>query len=388
MKSSATSSDMQGYADLHIHSCYAMASSRQMLPKNILVACRVKGISILGSGDALHPAWEAAWAPFLENDYGITVVPTAEVEDRARVHHLMIGEDFEVFNALREALAPQSRDVHSAGRPHVKLWGEEIARLTHAAGGLIGPAHAFTPWTSLYAAYSSLQECYGTERVDLLELGLSADSSYGEAIPDLYEVPFLTNSDAHSPDSERIGREYSVLDCTRPDARSVVSAVRDGRILSNVGFFPEEGKYNRTACTRCFHQFSYDDAVKYRWRCPDDRGLIKKGVRDRARELASGAVRPRPPYIPMVPLGTVIRYILGTSSSRTKRCQALYYQFIETFGTEIEALTMTPVEELREVDSRVADAVGALRRGEVSLCSGGGGKYGTFTLPGQSMGPV
>ena len=57
----------------------------------------------------------------------------------------------------------------------------------------------FTPWTAMFAYFGHVADCYGSEPVDFLELGLSADSSYGAAIPDLSAVPFLTNSDAHSP---------------------------------------------------------------------------------------------------------------------------------------------------------------------------------------------
>ena len=58
---------------------------------------------------------------------------------------------------------------------------------------------------------TTLDECYGGEKVDFLELGLSADNSYGAAIPDLYDVPFITNSDAHSPDPAKCGREFTRL---------------------------------------------------------------------------------------------------------------------------------------------------------------------------------
>ncbi len=181
---------MQVNADLHIHSRFSMATSKRMVPGTIIDACVTKGITVLGSGDALHPEWQLLWADYLDNNAGILIVPTAEVEDQDRIHHLIIMQDFEGFSELRSMLIPFSRDILTGGRPHVRLPGSRIAGMVHQLGGIIGPAHAFTPWTSLFSYYDQVEECYGRERVDFLELGLSADNSYGAAIPDLYKVPF------------------------------------------------------------------------------------------------------------------------------------------------------------------------------------------------------
>jgi len=370
---------MLANADLHIHSPYSMAVSPSMLPVNLLSACRKKGIHVLGSGDALHPAWQKAWEPYVENDKGIVIVPTAEVEDARRVHHLILAEDFAQFDELRERFAAHSRSLTSVGRPHVYLSGEAIARIVHEAGALIGPAHAFTPWTAMYAYFNHVADCYGSESIDFLELGLSADSSYGAGIPDLYTVPFLTNSDAHSPVPEKCGREFNRLRLESLTVKSVLSSIRKGAIEMNAGFFPEEGKYNRTACVRCFSQYSQNEAVRSKWRCPNDGGIIKKGVYDRARELSTGEARPRPPYLHIVPLGQIIQTVEGASSPYTKKCRAVYDSFITTFGNEIDLLVSTPIPEIRCVHPKVADAVDALRSGRVTLHPGGGGRYGTFS---------
>ena len=251
-------------ADLHIHSCFSMASSPKMVPENLIHNCVTKGISVLGSGDALHPEWQSMWADHLENNAGVLVIPTAEVEDQKRVHHLILMPDFEGFSQLRTMLIPFSRDILTGGRPHVHLQGSRIAEMVHSLGGMIGPAHAFTPWTSLFAYYDHINECYGGEKVDFLELGLSADTSYGEAIPDLYTIPFITNSDAHSPDPAKCGREFTRLSLNRYTTKGVLSSLKAGHIEMNVGFFPEAGKYNRTACTRCYKQYSLPEAKEFR----------------------------------------------------------------------------------------------------------------------------
>lgn len=368
-------------ADLHIHSPYSIAVSRFMQPEELIRGCVTKGITALGTGDALQPAWQKGWEPFLENDAGIVIVPQAEIEDRSRVHHLILARDLAQFDQLRDLLAGSCRSFTTSGRPHVYLSGEEIVHAAHDAGALAGPAHAFTPWTAMYAYFDSVQACYGSAPIDFLELGLSADSAYGAAIPELYGIPFLTNSDAHSPYPDKLGREFSRLSIAKPSAESVLAAVREGAVAMNAGFFPEEGKYNRTACTRCYTQYPLSNAIRYRWRCPADGGIIKKGVCDRARELAAGNLpRPRPPYLHVLPLAEIIRTMEGASSPRTKKCRAIYARFIETFKNEIAVLIDIPLPEIRDIHPGVADAIGALRDGTVTLHPGGGGKYGTFSL--------
>ncbi|MCP1714745.1 uncharacterized protein (TIGR00375 family) [Methanocalculus alkaliphilus] len=366
-------------ADLHIHSCFSMATSKDMLPDHILAGCRIKGLNAIGSGDALHPEWRRMWGD-ADNPEGIIILPTAEVEDQNRVHHLIVSEDFETFAALEETFSPYCSHIQTSGRPHLRLAGSEIARYVNEAGGVIGPAHAFTPWRSIYAAFSSLQDCYGDAKVGFLELGLSADSRDGAGISELAQIPFLTNSDAHSPHPAKLGRECTIFSLSSPTPASLLRAIQSGSIEMNIGFFPEEGKYNRTACTRCYHQYSLAEAEEYGWRCPVDKGRIKKGVRDRALELSSGEPKGRPPYLHIIPLPEIISTVLGTSSPITKRCRLLYNELIEVFDNELALLVAIPPDEIRSVHQGVGDAVAAFREGRVTLHPGGGGQYGSFSL--------
>jgi uncharacterized protein (TIGR00375 family) len=368
-------------ADLHIHSPYSIAVSRFMQPEQLIRGCVTKGIQVLGTGDALQPDWLKGWEPFYDNNAGIVIVPQGEIEDKNRVHHVVLAADPGQFDQLRDLLAGTCKSFVTAGRPHVYLSGEEIANAAHDVGALVGPAHAFTPWTAMYAYFDSVPACYGSAKIDFLELGLSADSSYGAAIPDLYDVPFLTNSDAHSPYPDKLGREFNRISLNRPGAQGVLDAICAGGIDMNAGFFPEEGKYNRTACTRCYTQYSLEDAVRHAWKCPADGGIIKKGVSDRAKELSHGSeARPRPPYVRVIPLAQIIQTMEGASSPNTKKCKTIYSRFIETFGNEIAVLIDIPLSEIRALHPKVADAVQALRSGTVVLHPGGGGKYGTFSL--------
>ncbi|MEN6341575.1 MAG: PHP-associated domain-containing protein [Methanospirillum sp.] len=352
-----------------------------MTPGGLLAASAQKGIGAIGTGDALQPEWRKAWQPHLENDLGIVVLPTVEVQAEKRVHHLAFFSDFDAVEAFGDLLAPHGRSLATEGRPHVSISGGEIVRAAHEAGGIAGPSHAFTPWTGIYAAFESVAACYGGERIDFLELGLSADSSYGAGITELYDVPFISASDAHSPELHRLGREFTRLDVGKRTPAGVLEALKRGRVVMNVGLFPEEGKYNETACMRCNHHYSLDQAEKNGWRCPDDGTSLKKGVHDRARELSDGTPRPRPPYLHLVPLALVIAEVLGLGSPMAKGVRRVHEALLAAFSTEIAVLVDRPVEEIAAVDPAVAHAIGALRAGRIVLHPGGGGCYGTFELP-------
>ena len=46
-------------ADLHIHSKYSRATSRDLEPERLSDWARRKGIGLVGTGDFTHPAWRA-----------------------------------------------------------------------------------------------------------------------------------------------------------------------------------------------------------------------------------------------------------------------------------------------------------------------------------------
>ncbi|HJJ32375.1 MAG TPA: endonuclease Q family protein [Methanocorpusculum sp.] len=366
--------------DLHIHSKFAIATSPDLSPETIVAGCNVKGIDAVATGDALHPEWRRMWQDF--GDSGdVIIVPQTEVEDERRVHHVILAESLDQFAELQELLTPFCSHLATIGRPHIYANGEKIAEIVHQVGGYIGPAHAFTPWTSLFAAYDLPSECYGEEPFDFCELGLSADSSYGAGIEEFKDIPFLTNSDAHSQYPTKLGREFNRISLPKASTKNVLEAVTKGNITLNAGFFPEEGKYNRTACVRCYTQFTYEEAAKLHWKCPHDNGAIKLGVRERALHKATIPPTKRPPYLKIIPLGEVIARVLNVSSPNTKKAKTLYGRFIEAFDNEIDVLLFRTREELSAISPSVADAVLAMREGRIILHPGGGGQYGWFEFP-------
>ncbi|MDF2957633.1 MAG: PHP family phosphoesterase with a Zn ribbon [Candidatus Alkanophagales archaeon MCA70_species_1] len=388
-------------ADLHIHSRYSAATSQRMELKTLAVEAARKGIQLLGTGDCLHPKWLSEIKELREENgifrfdeglggvaekYGTAFVLTVEVEDARRVHHLLLVPTVSKAEELFEFFSKHSKDIEEDGRPTLNLNGEEIAEVARDCEALIGPCHAFTPWTALYAYHDSLKECYGslTDYVSFVELGLSADSSYADRISELHELTFLTNSDAHSPSPIRLAREFNrfeLRDLSFEELKMAILREKGRKPVLNVGIPPEEGKYNESACIKCYKHYTLEDAVSRGWRCSCG-GRIKKGVKDRVKELADcdGTHPPhRPPYLHLIPLAEIIALALraGVSSKAVRR---VWEAFLERFGDEVRVLVDADYEELSELDEDVAAAILAFREGKIVVIPGGGGRYGVIRL--------
>lgn len=385
---------MKVNADLHLHSRYSMACSEKMELPTIAREAAKKGMELIGTGDCIHPKWLEEIKKAAISDEEIRIentffIPTTEIEDKHRVHHLLILPSISKAEELAEAMAPFG-DLAVDGRPTVKLGGQEIAEIAKDIGALIGPCHAFTPWTALYAYHDSLESCYGdlTDYISFLELGLSADSSYADRISDLHRLTFLSNSDAHSPWTNKLAREFTQFEVPEITFDGLEKAIlrKEGyKATLNVGFFPQEGKYNQSACIKCFTQYTLPEAEAHSWRCPECRGTIKKGVFDRVNELAD-LDEPRhpdhrPPYLHLIPLAEIIQMALGHASIQTKGVQTAWNALVERFGNEVEALIYADPEALTIVDRKIVNAILAFRNGDVIIHPGGGGQYGWLELP-------
>jgi len=382
-------------ADLHIHSKYSMATSPKMDLPTLATESRKKGIQLVATGDCLHPGWLAEIKK-LNEENGIfkldetNFILTTEVEDINQVHHLLIVPSISKAEELYEFMKPHSKDIDSDGRPNVRLGAQEIAEAAISAGALIGPAHAFTPWTAMYAYHNSIKECYGdmADHIYFIELGLSADTSYADRIAELQCLTFLTNSDAHSPYVNKLAREFNrfkMEDVSFDELKMAIIREKGREPVLNVGMPPEEGKYNESACIRCFKHYTIRESVMKSWKC-SCKGTIKKGVKDRVNELAAydepKYPAHRPKYVHIIPLSEIIAKALGIGPN-TKGVQAIWKALIDKYGTEISVLVDANINN-SGIDERVIRAINAFKEGKVKVCPGGGGQYGTVELPGSN----
>ena len=414
-------------ADLHIHSLHSIGVSKVMTIPMLSKGAKEKGLHLIGTGDATQPDWLDHLRKHLSLKDEVLVydsisfIPTVEIEDTESIHHVVILPDFESVELLRKSLKPFSSNLDDewGGRPRVRINGEELAGLVRDVGGMIGPAHAFTPFRSIFREnkHASLKSCYGseTEHVHFLELGLSADSTTADFISDLRPLTYITSSDAHSPSPSKLGREFVRFEMKKPTFEELKLAItrKGGRKpLLNVGLDPRLGKYFLSFCSSCrrtliiqkgtdspsFDDLNIyiscknaddkkrllDDIHKRRVKCPADGKNLRLGVQDRASAIGDGEVKTpshRPPYLHIAPLLDIVALSINVKSATSKRARSLYDSLREKFGPETLILTEAPIKDVRHYNERVAQMLDAYRRKTLGYIIGGGGRYGKLIPP-------
>lgn len=243
--------------DLHVHSKYSMATSKNMTPVTMATESQKKGLNLIATGDALHSKWLDTLTENIEEidntgiyklkDFNSEIdtkfIITTEVEDNQRIHHLILIPNIEVAWKMRQQF--EAKNMDADGRPKLRMNAEEIINIAKSYECIIGPAHIFTPWTGIYKEYDSVEECYN-QKPDFVELGLSSDTYLADTIRELKNYTFLTNSDSHSPWPHRIGREYNRMEVKNLSFENIGRSIKKGLIKENYGIHPQMGKYHET----------------------------------------------------------------------------------------------------------------------------------------------
>jgi uncharacterized protein (TIGR00375 family) len=353
-----------------------------------------KGIDLVATGDCTHPQWLKEIKKASIDDETIAIgktnfIITTEIEDSSRVHHLLLLPSISKAEELAERIGKYC-NLAADGRPTVRLNGCEIAEIAKDVEALVGPCHAFTPWTALYAYHDSLESCYGdmTGYISFLELGLSADSDYADRIEELHRLTFLSNSDAHSPWSNKLAREFnqiSVPEISFDGLRTAILREEGYGVTYNAGFYPQEGKYNESACIKCYTHYTLEQCHSLKWKCSNCGGLIKKGVKDRVNELANFDTpkhpQYRPPYVHLMPLSEIIMTALGHASINTKGVHTAWNGLMERYGNELNVLLNAEINDMEFLDGRISSAILAFREKRLIIHPGGGGQYGHIEIP-------
>lgn len=375
-------------ADLHVHSKYSMATSKNMNPQTMAAESMKKGLNLIATGDAFHSKWLEELNQQLTqiDDTGIyslngdnnstKFITTNEVEDNERIHHLLIIPSLEVAWQMRDEFTVKNMDAD--GRPKIRMSGAEIIDIARDYDCIVGPAHIFTPWTGIFKSYDSIEECYG-QKVDFVELGLSSDTILADTIEELHEYTFLTNSDSHSPWPHRMGREFNKIELKELSFENLKKAIRNNNILENYGINPKMGKYHETGCIKCYKLYDMEDALKHNMKCSCG-GQIKKGVKSRINELSTlkegQHPKNRPNYQYLLPLAELLSTLYNKGIT-TKFVQTRYDNLIHEFSNEIEVLLKTPIEKIASVDENLAPVIESYRNNDLEFISGRGGQYGS-----------
>ncbi len=405
-------------ADLHIHSRYSRATSRDGTPEHLELWGRRKGIGLLGTGDFTHPAWREELKEKLEPaEEGLyTLKKEYQLADAAalgesprflvtgeistiykknkkvrKVHSLILLPGLEAAERISRKLE-EIGNIHSDGRPILGLPCRDLLEiiLELCPEAVFVPAHIWTPHFSLFGAFSgfdTIEECFEdlTPYLHALETGLSSDPSMNWRVSALDRFQLISNSDAHSP--AKLGREANLLE-TGLSYPEVKAALETGRgLLGTIEFFPEEGKYHLDGHRKCGICLTPGETKAYQGLCPVCGKKITIGVSHRIEELSDREEGYRPenakPFESLVPLPEVIGASLGCSASSVK-AQKPYWKMLEKLGPEFEILRSLPMEEIRRVSGdRIAEGIQRLREGKVERTPGFDGEYGKIRLFGE-----
>lgn len=407
---------MKTIADLHIHSRFSMATSKEGTPENLDFWARKKGISLIGTGDFTHPVWrEELKERLVSEGNGLYRLRDAYVKEESRkfpgegtrfvvsgeissiykkngktrkVHNVILLPSLEAADAMAQRLE-KIGNIHSDGRPILGLDSHDLLEmmLDVCPEGILIPAHIWTPHFSVLGAksgFDSVEECFEelAPYIHALETGLSSDPAMNWRISKLDRYQLVSNSDAHSP--SKLGREANLLDidCSY---EGLYRAIQTGEGLEGtVEFFPEEGKYHFDGHRKCGVSLSPVEAERRGGICPVCGKKLTMGVDHRVEQLADRAEgfvkKDGKKYESLVPLPEVISACMGYSTA-SKKVQGCFEQMIQTLGTEFDILRNVPSEDIKScAGERIAEGIENVRTGNVKRIPGYDGEYGKIEL--------
>ena len=398
---------MEFIADFHIHSRYSRATSRNMDVKNLSEWAKLKGITLMGTGDFTHHLWLEELKHTLEdcgnglyNYNGIYFVLTAEVSSiyskkgkTYRVHTVIIAPSFKSVDKINEKLG-RLGNLASDGRPILGLDVAELARIVFDIDEncMIVPGHIWTPWFSLFGSMSGfdrIEDCFEeqTPKIFALETGLSSDPAMNWRLSALDKFTLISNSDAHSP--QKIGREANVFNCDLDykTIREVLRTKDKSRFLYTIEFFPEEGKYHFDGHRLCGIRWSPKETKEHAGKCSKCGKPVTVGVVNRVEKLADRPEGFKPenaiPFKNLIPLEEIIADAKGVGKASVA-VERDYHSCLAKFGTEFEILMRAPRQDLMKgLPPKIAEGVLRVREGKVEIKAGYDGEYGIISIFGN-----
>ena len=407
-------------ADLHIHSRFSRACSRDLTLPNLAWWARRKGIALLGTGDFTHPAWFDHLREHLEPaEHGlfrmsdeaerevakrlpgslqcgqparfmlsVEISTIYKRDDRTRkVHHLIYLPDFAAAARFNTALG-RIGNLTADGRPILGLDSRDLLEITleSSPDGYLVPAHIWTPWFSALGSksgFDAIADCYAdlAGHITAVETGLSSDPEMNWRVSSLDGYRLVSNSDAHSPAA--LAREATIFTGT-PD----YLAVKNGAGLAGtLEFFPEEGKYHADGHRACGVNWTPEQTRRNGGRCPECGKPLTVGVQSRVDDLADRAApRRRDQRVEhLIQLHQVLGEISGVGA-KSKTVDSQLHHLVATLGPELDILRTAPLDAIGQAGGEnLREAITRLRRGAVRRVPGYDGEYGVISLfePGE-----
>lgn len=413
-------------ADLHIHSRYSRACSKDLDLPTLAWWARRKGVALLGTGDVTHPAWfehlreqlrEAEpglfrLSPEVERDVAQRLparlaageparfMLSSEIStiykrgDRTRkVHHLIYLPDLESAQRFRDRLG-RVGNLASDGRPILGLDSRDLLEITLEASpdAYLVPAHIWTPWFSALGSksgFDAIADCYAdlAEHITAVETGLSSDPAMNHRVSSLDRYTLVSNSDAHSP--QALAREATRFDCALDYFALKAALAGAPGLAGTIEFFPEEGKYHGDGHRDCGVNWTPAESRATGGICPVCERPLTIGVLARVEALADrpdGTPAPNArPVTHLVQLPEIVGELEGVGP-KTRTVEGRVNGLVAALGSELSILMEAPLDEVTAAGGELlGEALRRLRAGQVQRVPGYDGEYGVIRLfePGE-----
>jgi uncharacterized protein (TIGR00375 family) len=416
---------MEIIADLHLHSKYSRAVSKQMNLESMAKAAERKGISLLTTGDFTHPLWFEELKRELNESKpgvyelkniksGVKYIIGTEISciysqggKGRRVHVLVFVPSLEVAIRVNKTMQARGLNLSSDGRPIIGLSLIELAKLLFEIDErvVIIPAHVWTPWFGMLGSksgFDSMRETFGdyADKIYAIETGLSSDPGMNWQIEEFDRLTIVSFSDAHSV--EKIGREATILegegDFSYDSYLKSLKKEGDWKIGKTIEFYPEEGKYHVDGHRACEIWQTSAETLRRGRICPVCGKELTLGVEGRVGELSRrdrvGVIKSinevglrcysstnsnRTTYIKLVPLLEIIGETMK-KGNHTKTVMDIYSSMLEEFGSELGILMKCNLKELIGYNERIGKAIGKVRLGDISIQPGYDGVFGRVKI--------
>lgn len=408
---------MKFIADFHIHSRHSMATSSQLVPEMLDLWGRKKGINVIGTGDAVHPGWlselKEKLTPsgnglyalkkqflhdeaigFLKNS-NVQFVLTTEISciykrggKVRKVHNIVIAPSFSAIEKIAKKLGSIGNIV-SDGRPILGLDSRDLLEIVLNADpqAHLIPAHIWTPWFSVLGSksgFDTIEECYDdlADHIFAIETGLSSDPPMNWQCSFLDKYSLVSNSDAHSP--ENLGREANLFN-TELSYDAIFSALRKKTkgFIGTIEYFPEEGKYHFDGHRKCGICWEPRETKRNKGICPVCGKEVTIGVYNRVAELSDRNSNhqhaSKKEFYSITPLRNILSEIHETGA-QSKKVTKAYDEIILKAGSEFGLLLDLPLENVKAIDTRLAEGIRRLREKKVSVTAGYDGVFGTVKV--------
>lgn len=409
---------MKYIADLHVHSPYARATSKYLSLDSLYQWAQIKGIDVVGTGDFTHPVWfntlkeqliedgsgfyqlkhppgEGFWKEIKPKPIPVRFCLSTEIsciythQQRVRKgHYLVYAPDLATVEAINKRLSGIG-NLAADGRPILGIAARDLLEILLTISDRIHfiPAHAWTPWFSVFGSksgYDSIEACFEdlSHHIFALETGLSSDPAMNWQISALDGYTMVSNSDAHSP--QNLGREASLFE-TICSYDGLFEAIKTKKgFEGTLEFFPQEGKYHMDGHRLCGVCFTPEQTKVHKGVCPVCRKPLTVGVLHRVLALADRAQPQQPAEAPgfkyIVPLPEIIAQIVD-KGVKTQTVQKAFVRIINLFDNEFTFLLHTPIDTIRQrLGLLYSRAIDRLRKGMATISPGYDGQYGWVKL--------